>query len=170
MLIYNEISKPSIHIIAAPKLIWFMVDIFRFIPSSGWHFGILYLETLSNIHTWILMLIMKVKKEAKIRNWYNQVPNATQDTAWESDINHKKTSHTRKPRGQPFSNRWPQGCKKQACHYGEERQITEKDQQKKHHLGTVSKKITGGLKLVSWSPLILMWIKKHRCLIFMKYP
>ena len=27
---------------------------------------------------------------------------------------HKKTSHTREPRGQPFPSRWPQGCKEQA--------------------------------------------------------
>ena len=28
---------------------------------------------------------IKVKKVAKIRNWYNQVPHLAQDTIWESD-------------------------------------------------------------------------------------
>ena len=37
-----------------------------------------------------------------------------------------------------------------------------KDPQKKHHLGTVGKKITGGLKLVPTSPLIWMWINTHK--------
>ena len=29
--------------------------------------------------------IVKVRKMAKIRNWYNQVPHLTQDTTWESN-------------------------------------------------------------------------------------
>ena len=38
---------------------------------------------------------------------------------------HKKTSHTREPRGQPFPSRWPQGCKKQTRPYGKDKpQIT----------------------------------------------
>ena len=49
---------------------------------------------------------MKVKKNAKIKNRYNQVPHLTQDTIWESD----KTSHTREPRSQSFPSRWPQVC------------------------------------------------------------
>ena len=59
---------------------------------------------------------------------------------------HKKTSHTREPRGQPFPSRWSQGCKKQTRQYGKDKRKTQnnkKDPQKKHRLGMVSKKITG---------------------------
>ena len=46
----------------------------------------------------------------------------TPDTEWESDKKQlKKTSHTRKPRGQPFPNRCPQGCKKHTSQYGKDR-------------------------------------------------
>ena len=44
------------------------------------------------------MYIIKVRKVAKIRNRYNQVP---QMTTWESDKNTNK-HHKREPRGQPF--------------------------------------------------------------------
>ena len=33
---------------------------------------------------------LKVRKNAKIRNRYNQVPHLTQDTIWESDKNLRK--------------------------------------------------------------------------------
>ena len=33
---------------------------------------------------------IKVRKKAKIRNEYNQVPHLTQDTTWESDKNTRK--------------------------------------------------------------------------------
>ena len=42
----------------------------------------------------------KVRKAAKIRNRYNQVPHLTQDTTWESDKN--KTSQTRTKRSALF--------------------------------------------------------------------
>ena len=43
----------------------------------------------------------KVKKVAKIRNQYKQVPRLTKDTTWESDIN--KIKHQKpKPRVNPF--------------------------------------------------------------------
>ena len=35
-------------------------------------------------------IIIKIRKKAKIRNRYNQIPNLTQDTIWEGDKNHKK--------------------------------------------------------------------------------
>ena len=44
-------------------------------------------------------LITKVRKNAKIRNQYNQVPHLTKDTTWESDKKHKKTFHTSEPSG-----------------------------------------------------------------------
>ena len=45
----------------------------------------------------------KVRKEAKIRKRYNQVPHLTQDTTRESNKNNKH--HLQEPRGQPFSSR-----------------------------------------------------------------
>ena len=48
--------------------------------------------------------VMEVSKTAKIKNQYNQGPNLTQDTTWESDkitIRH----HKQEPRGQLFPSR-----------------------------------------------------------------
>ena len=44
----------------------------------------------------------KIKKKATIRYRYNQMPHLTQDTIWESDEKHMKTSHTKESRGHPF--------------------------------------------------------------------
>ena len=52
--------------------------------------------------------VLKVRKAAKIRNGYNQVPHLAQDTTWESDKNIIK-HHKREPKGQLFHSRWPQG-------------------------------------------------------------
>ena len=60
---------------------------------------------------------------------------------------HNKTSHKREPRGQPFPNRWPQGCKKQASQYGQDNANNKCDPQKKQRTGTVSKSDTN---LVDW--------------------
>ena len=46
-------------------------------------------------------LPIKVRKAAKIRNPYNQVPHLTQDTTWECDKNTIK-HHEQEPRGQHF--------------------------------------------------------------------
>ena len=73
---------------------------------------------------------------------------------------HKKTSHTIEPRGQPFPSRWPQGCKEQTRQHNKDKDktyITKNDPQKKHCLGTVCKKITGGLKYVKGTNLTLNW-------------
>ena len=53
----------------------------------------------------VSVVTLKVRKKAKIRNQYSQVPRLTQDTVWDSDKKHKKTSHIREPRDQPFLNR-----------------------------------------------------------------
>ena len=86
------------------------------------------------------LLDIKVRKKAKIRNQYNQIPHLTQDTIWESDKNTRKTSHTN------TNNR--------------------KDPQKKHRLGTVSKKENywraSTCLMVPTSPLFLIWIKTDR--------
>ena len=47
---------------------------------------------------------IKVKQRAKTRNRYNQVPQLTRDTIWESD-KIKKTPHTKEPRDQLFPSR-----------------------------------------------------------------
>ena len=60
---------------------------------------------------------------------------------------HKKTSRTREPRGQPF----PSTHHKTARHRQDNMAKTNtniKYPHKKYRLGTVSKKITGGLKLL----------------------
>ena len=114
-----------------------------------------------------MLLLMYVRKKAKIRNLYNQVPHLTQDTIWQRDKN------TRKHYLQECQevSHFPAGDHKAA----RKRQNTnnKKDPQKKHHLGTVSKKITGGLMLhgyIPTSPLILKWIRIQRCFVSMKDP
>ena len=59
----------------------------------------------------------KVRKVAKIRNPYNEVPRLPQDTTWESDENTIKY-YKREPRGQPFPSRWPQGSNEQTRKHG----------------------------------------------------
>ena len=86
---------------------------------------------------------MKVSKKAKIRNRYNQVPHLTQSTTWESDKNTKK--HHIKKESQEVSHS-PAGGHKAAMNRQESmtnaRNINNKKGiQKKHRLGTVSKKI-----------------------------
>ena len=51
----------------------------------------------------------KVRKAAKIRNRYNQVPHLTQDTTWESDKNTIK-HHKQEPRGLKLSIRQNVSC------------------------------------------------------------
>ena len=51
------------------------------------------MESHSNYSTYLRIvrnLDTKVRKKAKIRNCYNQVPYTTQDTAWESDKSTRK--------------------------------------------------------------------------------
>ena len=48
--------------------------------------------------------MVKVRRAAKIRNQYNQVPHLTQDTIWESDKNTIK-HHKQEQTGQPFPSR-----------------------------------------------------------------
>ena len=85
---------------------------------------------------------VKVRKKANIRNLYNQLPHMNRYITSESDKN-TRTSHTREPSGQCFPSRCPQGCKEQKRQY-----VRYTNPQKKHRLGTVSKKIAGGLKHV----------------------
>ena len=94
-------------------------------------------------------LALKVRKKAKIRNRYNQVTHLTQDTIWESDKHTRKHHIQESQEVSPF----PTGGHKLARNIHDSMAKTntnnKKDPQKKHHLRTVSKKITGELKLVS---------------------
>ena len=49
----------------------------------------------------LFVILIKIRKVAKIRNRYIQVPHLTQDSTWESDKNTNK-HHKQEPRGQPF--------------------------------------------------------------------
>ena len=89
--------------------------------------------------------LYKVRKTAKIRKRYNQLPHLTQDTTWESIKN--TINITNKSQDVcPF----PASGHKAAMNRHESMRNTRhkntKDPQKKYRLGTVSK---GGLKPVS---------------------
>ena len=60
----------------------------------------------------VCYLCFKIRKRAKIRNQYNQVPHLSQDTTRKSD-KHTIRHHKQEPRGQPFPSRGPQGINKQ---------------------------------------------------------
>ena len=64
----------------------------------------IYLDNILNINNICFDNMVKVRKVAKIRNRYNQLPHLTQDTTWESNKNTIK-HHKEEPRGQPFPSR-----------------------------------------------------------------
>ena len=90
----------------------------------------------------------KARKKANFRNRYKQISYLTLDTVWKSDTNTTKR-HIQESQGViPF----PPGDHMAARHSQDNMAMTntnKKNPQKKYRLGTVSKKITGGLKLVS---------------------
>ena len=70
--------------------------------------------------------IVKVRKKAKIRNQYNQLPHLTQDTTWENDKNTRK-HHTKESQGvSPF----PTGDHKAAMNRLDSLTDTKHEQQK----------------------------------------
>ena len=71
-------------------------------------------------HGLVGKFLCKIRKKVKIRNQYNQAPYLIQDTIWESDKTQNITHKT---------------AKRSAL----SQQVTTKDSQKKHCLGTVSK-------------------------------
>ena len=91
---------------------------------------------------------MKVKKKAKIKNQYYQVPHLNQDTVWEID----NTTKCHIQESKDVSS-FQAGDHKATRHRQDNMAKTHftniKDPQKKYHLGIVSKKLTGWLKLVS---------------------
>ena len=97
----------------------------------------------------LVVWLVKVRKRAKIRNRYNQVPHLTQDTNGESNkltIRH----HKRKPRGLSFPSRWPQGINKQTRTKTQQTQDRNniKDPQKSTGAERSVKCFTGGRKPV----------------------
>ena len=77
----------------------------------------------------------KVRKAAKIRNRYNQVPHLTQDTTWES-VKTQLNITIKSQKGSPF----PADDNKAAINKRESMNNTI-DPQMKYRLGTVSKNI-----------------------------
>ena len=114
---------------------------------GGWLVFILWLQSQDDLSLgWL--------KGAKIRNRYNQVPHLPPGHCMGNWQNPKKTPHTRRQRGQPFPNTWPQGCKNRHHNMAKTKTYNiKKNPQKKHRLRTVNKKITWGLKPVSWCQL-----------------
>ena len=82
----------------------------------------------------------KASKETKIRNRSNQVPHLTHDTTWESDKNSSKHHAQESQEASPC----PAGGHKAVMNRHESMANTkykqQNDPQKKHCLGTVSKK------------------------------
>ena len=87
----------------------------------------------------VCYLCFIVRKRAKIRIQYNQVPHLSQDTTWKSD-KHTIRHHKQGPRGQPFPSRGQQGINKKMPAKAQDRNNTN-DAQKNYHLGTCSNKI-----------------------------
>ena len=82
-------------------------------------------------------MIYVSKKKAKLRNRYNQVPQLTQDTTWESDNNTRKHHKQESQEANPF----PAGGHNAAMNR-QTRNINNKNgPQKKHRLGTSVKKM-----------------------------
>ena len=112
---------------------------------------------------------LQVRKKAKIRKRYNQLPNLTQVTTWESDKNTRKHHIQDSEEDSPF----PAGGHKAAMNKHDSMTCNKKDPQNKHRLGTVIKNIL--LKsltsfMVPASSLFLKWIKTNRCLVHVKDP
>ena len=94
---------------------------------------------------------LKVRKKAKIRNRYNQVPHLSQDTIWnvtntQENITNKRSMRPALFQQVPTRLQWTDNTAWQTWNIN-----IKKDPQKKHHLGSVNKYcFTGGLKLVAW--------------------
>ena len=90
-----------------------------------------------------MCLVMKVRKKAKTKNQYNQEPHLTRDAIRETDKNTRKHNTQECQEVSPFL---AGGCRQDSVTKTITNTNDKKDQHKKHHLGTVSKKNTGRLK------------------------
>ena len=113
---------------------------------------------------------VKVRKTAKIRSRYNQVPHLTQDTSLDKgkDTRNIPYKKYRYKTVWPFPSRWPQGCNDQT------RQITKMIHKRSTALErSVQKNLTEGLKLVSWyklSPHFWCWLRQIDVWLAWKIP
>ena len=116
----------------------------------------------------------KVRKREKIRNRYNQALHLSQDTngkvtTSQVDIT---TDANRSVLSQQVTTRHQHTDVHESIKKQDKNNIN--DPQKKHRLRTVSKNILlEGLNRFNnapTSPLVKIWIKKHRCLVCMKDP
>ena len=108
---------------------------FNILENIFWEMTIINLYFCSEYFD---LIIRKVSKKAKIRNWYNQVPHLTLDTTWESDKTQENIIYQRAKRSalyQQVITRLQEPGKKA----WQTRNINNKnDPKKKHRLGTVS--------------------------------
>ena len=93
--------------------------------------------------------LFKVRKNAKIRNRFSQVPYLTQDTVWESDKTQQHATYRRAKKTALSQQVTIMLQDTDKTIWQRQIQIKKKDPRMRYRLGTVSKKITGGLKLVS---------------------
>ena len=87
---------------------------------------------------------INVRKKAKIRNRYNQVPHLTPDTLWESDKTQENITCRRAKRS-ALSQQVTTGLQDTDKTIWQRQTQNIKDPQKKYPLGTVSREITRGL-------------------------
>ena len=107
--------------------------------------------------------LFKVRKTAKIRKRYNQVPHLTQDTTWESNKNTINITN-KSQEASPFS----AGDHKAAMNRRESmRNTRNKKTQMIHKRNTPMER---SVKLFYSRALVHMWMKTHRCLVCMKDP
>ena len=92
----------------------------------------------------------EVRKKAKIRNRYNQVPRLTKDIVWESNKNTRKHHTHESQEVSPFPSGDQKVAKNRHGSMAKTSTNIKKDPQQKHRLGIVSTKTTGGLVLESW--------------------
>ena len=136
---------------------------------------IIYTILSSSTCHWRSVLLLQVRKRAKIRNRYNQVPHLTQDTngkvtTSQLDITNQSQEVSPFPSADHKTsiNRRPRKQNKKL----DRNNIN--DPQMKHRIGTASNYILQeGLNRFHGapnSPLVQMWIKTRRCLVCMKDP
>ena len=72
----------------------------------------------------LIQVFQKVKKKAKVRNRYNQVPHLTRDTIWKSDINTRKHHTQERQEVSPFQAGNQKAAKEQTRQYNKDKHET----------------------------------------------
>ena len=122
---------------------------------------------------WRSVLLLQVRKRAKIRNRYNQVRHLAQDTngkvTTQLDITNQSQEFSPFPSGDHKTS-----INRRTRKHNIKDRNNINDPQMKHRLGRVSKYILQeGLNrfhCAPTSPLVQFWIKTHRCLVCIKDP